>query len=69
MVRHVLLSHCPEGVDRAHCKVRFLRDIARFQHLPEEGRDDEWTLNDLISLVKKVSALFLGRYSGSPPTP
>lgn len=72
MVRHVLLSNCTEGVDRADCKVRFLREIARFQHLSEEGRDDEWAHDDLISLVQRVSALFLGssgRYGASPPTP
>lgn len=56
MVRHVLLSNCTEGVDRADCKVRFLREIARFQHLSEEGRDDEWAHDDLISLSRAVGA-------------
>lgn len=35
MVRHILVSHCPEGIEGADCMVRFLREFARSLHLPK----------------------------------
>lgn len=53
MDRHILVSHCPEGIERADRTVRFLRDIARSLNLPQEVRDDERALDELRSLVQR----------------
>lgn len=53
MVRHILVSHCPEGIERADRMVRFLREIARSLHLPQEGRDNERALDELRALVQR----------------
>lgn len=52
MVRHILVSHCPEGIERADSMVRFLREIARSLHLPQEARDEERALEELRALVQ-----------------
>lgn len=53
MVRHILVSQCPEGIERADRMVRFLREIAWSLHLPQEGRDDERVHNELMALVQR----------------
>lgn len=53
MVRHILVSHCPEGIERAVPMVRFLREFTRSLHLPQEGRDDERALDELRALVQR----------------
>lgn len=41
MVRHILVSHCPEGIERVDRMVRFLSVIARSLHLPQDCREAE----------------------------
>lgn len=53
MVRHILVSHCPEGIERVDRMVRFLRVIARSLHLPQDGREDEQALDELRAVVQK----------------
>lgn len=53
MVRHILVSHCPEGIERAERMVQFLREIAQSLHLPQKVRDDERALDELRALVQR----------------
>lgn len=52
MVRQILVSHCPEGIERADRMVRFLREIARSLNLPKEGRNDKRAFDELRALVQ-----------------
>lgn len=53
MMKHILVSLCPEGIERADRMVRFLWEIARSLQLPQEGRDDEHALDELRALVQR----------------
>lgn len=64
MAKHILVSHCPEGIERADRMVRFLREIARSLHLPQEGRDDERVLDELRALVRRGFRPVLWEFRG-----
>lgn len=64
MARHILVSHCLEGIERADRMVRFLREIAWSLHLPQEGRDDERVLDELRALVRRGFRPVLWEFGG-----
>lgn len=66
MARHILVSHCPEGIERADRMVRFVREIARSLHLPHayEGRDDERVFDELRALVRMGFRPVLWEFGG-----
>lgn len=64
MARHILVSHCQEGIERADRMVRFLREIARSLHLLHEGRDDERVLDELRALVRRGFRPVLWEFGG-----
>ena len=64
MVRHVWDMHCPAGVEEPDFLVQFLPEIDRLLHLPQEGRDDEWALDDLKVLVQHSFRPVLWEFAG-----
>lgn len=52
-VRHIHDVHCPAGIEDPARMVEFFRTIARFLHLPQEGRDDERALDELGAVVQR----------------